>query len=48
MKKFIRGFDETDENAHYYVNEDNQMVWLPRAHKERGYCCGNGCLHCPY
>ncbi len=24
------------------------MVLTMAHHLERGYCCGNGCLHCPY
>ena len=24
------------------------MVLTEKYLKERGYCCGNGCLHCPY
>lgn len=24
------------------------MVLTQEHHLERGYCCGNGCLHCPY
>ncbi|MFL5809468.1 MAG: DUF5522 domain-containing protein [Flavisolibacter sp.] len=24
------------------------MVLTESYLKERGYCCGNGCVHCPY
>ncbi len=24
------------------------MVLTRTFHLQRGYCCGNGCLHCPY
>lgn len=24
------------------------MVLTEEYHKARGYCCGNGCRHCPY
>ncbi|WP_233259857.1 DUF5522 domain-containing protein [Chitinophaga sp. S165] len=24
------------------------MVFTEHFHLERGYCCGNGCKHCPY
>ncbi len=24
------------------------MVLTEKYHIERGYCCGNGCRHCPY
>jgi hypothetical protein len=24
------------------------MVFTEHYHLEKGYCCGMGCLHCPY
>jgi hypothetical protein len=24
------------------------MVLTESYHRERGYCCGNGCRHCPF
>jgi len=36
------------ENIHYYTNEDGLIVFTERYLRERGYCCGNGCKHCPY
>jgi Family of unknown function (DUF5522) len=36
------------ENIDYYFNEEGLMVLTESYLKERGYCCGNGCLHCPY
>ncbi|MCU0324132.1 MAG: DUF5522 domain-containing protein [Spirosomaceae bacterium] len=24
------------------------MVFTEKYHKKRGYCCKNGCRHCPY
>ena len=32
----------------FYQNEDGYRVMTKWAHLKRGYCCGNGCLHCPY
>ncbi|MBS1730677.1 MAG: hypothetical protein JSS67_07845 [Bacteroidetes bacterium] len=32
----------------FYYNTDGLMVLTEKFHLERGYCCGNGCLHCPY
>jgi hypothetical protein len=40
--------NELIEGVHYYINEDGYIVFTERYHKERGYCCGMGCLHCPY
>lgn len=36
------------EGVHYYFNEEGKMVLTALYLSERGYCCGNGCLHCPY
>jgi len=32
----------------YYFNEQGLMVFTEKYHLKRGYCCGNGCRHCPY
>ena len=36
------------EGLHYYFNEDGYVVLTEQYHLEKGYCCGNGCKHCPY
>jgi Family of unknown function (DUF5522) len=36
------------EGIHYYINEDGLVVLTEKYLWERGYCCGNGCKHCPY
>ena len=41
MQELIEGID-------YYINENGLMVLTKQYLQERGYCCGNGCLHCPY
>ena len=32
----------------YYFNDEGLMVFTRAYHLKRGYCCGNGCKHCPY
>lgn len=32
----------------YYYDEDGLVVFTESYLKERGYCCENGCRHCPY
>jgi hypothetical protein len=32
----------------FYLNENGYSVFTSTFLKRRGYCCGNGCLHCPY
>ena len=39
---------ELIEGKHYYMNEEGLMVFTSQYHLEKGFCCGNGCLHCPY
>ena len=39
---------ELTEGIHYYINEEGYIVLTEQYHLERGYCCGNGCKHCPY
>ena len=36
------------EGVHYYFNEEGLVVLTAQFHLDRGYCCGNGCKHCPY
>ncbi len=36
------------EDIDYYLNEEGLMVFKAWYHLRRGYCCGNGCKHCPY
>ena len=41
MKPLIEGED-------FYYNADGFTVLTEKYHLERGYCCGNGCRHCPF
>ncbi len=41
MKDFTEGTD-------FYFNEQGLMVLTEAYHLKKGYCCGQGCLHCPY
>jgi hypothetical protein len=36
------------EGEDFYYSEEGWMVFTEKYHRERGYCCGNGCRHCPY
>jgi hypothetical protein len=36
------------EGVDFYFNEQGLMVLMEKYLLDRGYCCGNGCLHCPY
>ena len=41
MEDFIEGKD-------YTVDSSGNIIWTRSYLKERGYCCGDGCLYCPY
>jgi hypothetical protein len=38
---------EFELGRHYYL-ENGKVVFTELYHKQRGYCCGNGCLHCVF
>lgn len=40
--------EELIEGVHYYFNDEGLVVLTEQYHKEKGYCCGMGCLNCPY
>jgi hypothetical protein len=39
---------QLEEGIDFYFNEQGFMVLTAKYLFERGYCCGNGCRHCPY
>lgn len=39
---------ELIENLDFYINEDGLVVLTEKYHLDKGFCCGNGCRHCPY
>ena len=40
--------NELIEGIDYYIDEEGFIVLTEQYHQEKGYCCGMGCLHCPY
>jgi hypothetical protein len=32
----------------FYYSEQGYIVFTEKYHLKRGYCCQNGCKHCPY
>jgi len=46
--KLSEDFDVFEEGRDYEVNEQGLMIFTASYLKRRGYCCGNGCRHCPY
>ena len=39
---------ELQEGRDYYILPDGRLVFTALYLQERGYCCGNGCLNCPF
>lgn len=37
-----------EENIDYYVDATGLLVFTEKYLLDRGYCCDNGCRHCPY
>lgn len=37
-----------EEGKDYYYSEEGLIVFTEVWHKKRGFCCANGCLHCPF
>ncbi|MEO6719240.1 MAG: DUF5522 domain-containing protein [Ferruginibacter sp.] len=40
--------DQLIEGEDFYYNEEGYIVLTEKYHLNKGYCCGNGCKHCPY
>ncbi len=36
------------EGEDFYYNDQGYIVLTEQFHLKKGYCCGNGCKHCPY
>jgi hypothetical protein len=36
------------EGEDFYYNEQGYIVLTENFHIKKGFCCGNGCKHCPY
>ena len=45
---FSSSYDETVEGVDYYLTKEGYRVMTESYLVKRGYCCSNGCRHCPY
>lgn len=36
------------EGEDFYYNAQGYIVLTEKFHLKKGFCCGNGCKHCPY
>lgn len=47
-KKSDTSKPKLQEGIHFYIQENGLLVFTEKYLRERGYCCKNGCKHCPY
>ena len=40
--------EDFNEGEDFYFNSDGYIVLTEEYHLQRGYCCGNGCVNCPF
>ena len=40
--------NELSEEKDYYMSKEGYRIMTAQYLTNRGYCCGNGCRHCPY
>jgi hypothetical protein len=46
--KKLQNKDENKISSQDFYIENGKYVFTKEFHLSRGYCCGNGCRHCPY
>ena len=47
QQQFVREFGSKLLPTDFYY-ENGLRVMTESFHERRGFCCGNGCRHCPY
>lgn len=50
MADDMSGFNRTNklEEGDFYYSDEGYLVFTEQYLLKRGYCCENGCKHCPY
>ena len=48
MSDKIEYNSELKEGVDFYMAKEGYRIMTEAYLKRRGYCCGNGCKHCPY
>ncbi len=44
----MKNWPALGDEDEFYLNPEGFQVFTERYLLNRGYCCGNGCRHCPY
>jgi len=50
MSDDMSAFSKKDklEKDEYYLSPEGYIIFTEKYLLKRGYCCKNGCKHCPY
>ncbi len=48
LERLRQDVEASGEWADYYYDSLGRVVFTASYHLKRGFCCGNGCRHCPY
>ncbi|NRA10368.1 MAG: hypothetical protein HRT57_00260 [Crocinitomicaceae bacterium] len=50
MSDDMSGFSKREnlDPEDYYLSPEGYIVFTEKYLSKRGYCCKNGCKHCPY
>ena len=41
-------FTDKFEKEDFYLSDEGYIIFTEKYHLKRGYCCLNGCKHCPF
>ncbi len=41
-------FKKELEPDEFYLSAEGYIIYTEKYHLKRGYCCKNGCKHCPF
>ncbi len=41
-------FKKELDPSEFYLSPEGYIIYTEKYHLKRGYCCKNGCKHCPF
>jgi len=41
-------FKKELDPSEFYLSPEGYIIFTEKYHLKRGYCCKNGCKHCPF
>lgn len=48
VKQLLTETPKQNSEINFYYDEHGNTVFTAKYHLNKGFCCGNGCRHCPY